>query len=152
MPVNERDLGWIAGILDGEGCFCMFHTKKQWSLRCMVGVTDISLIQRLCSLLGLAYTVKKPRGNRKSRYDVVIPHRVLVEILPLLIPTMTAKRRQAELTLQAIAIQRERIALGRGRTGDGGKGRQQPGKYHRLEDLKQIALDLQSLNRRGVWV
>lgn len=61
---STKDICWLAGILEGEGCFCY-----QCSPGIRVGMTDKDIIERIASLIG--HNVRGPykyRVNKKPVY------------------------------------------------------------------------------------
>ena len=64
---TRESLAWVAGILEGEGCFGRSLNKKDqsWSYRITCDMTDEDVIRRLHSVLG-AGTVQGPYWRSNS--------------------------------------------------------------------------------------
>lgn len=118
--IQETELAYLAGIIDGEGVISIHaHTKRHQTpsrkgepyriLQPVVQVynTNMTLIDWLHSRIGFKFNGRDRRKARTS-YQVVVTgyrnHAVLTPLLPYLI----AKRPQAELVLEYIQIRAQR--------------------------------------------
>jgi len=92
---------WFAGLIDGEGTFCIVLPTKgrgaEVSLR--IAMKHGPIIKFLLLLFGGAYSICR-RGSSLYWYYAITGKR-LVEILPNIIPYLIVKRREAELVLEA---------------------------------------------------
>ena len=51
---SERDLGWLAGLIEGEGCFsCNQAGDGRWTRRLQVTSTDLDVLERCQSITGV---------------------------------------------------------------------------------------------------
>lgn len=97
-------LGWTAGIIDGEGCICIYNfagTKKRiLGLRLCVGNTDARMIRKLKELWGgWIYPIAKTKC-RKPFWNWVIQGKKAASILIELLPYLVAKKEQAKLGIE----------------------------------------------------
>ena len=145
---NPTDLGWLAGIVDGEGTLtlCKRYNPEmrrgfQWTIAAHISNTSLDLLGKASKLLANrphAYTKKKPTPkNWKDCYILVLNPNIAREILPLLIPHLTAKKRQAELLVEALKLMRENVWWQVGGTAQNDKR------------LEEIYLEIRRLNKRG---
>ena len=92
--LDPFNLGWVVGILDGEGCFSL----KKRSICITCGMTDRDTILRLQAVVG-GGTLNEPlvRENRKPNYVWNLSVREdVVGLLAQIKPHMS-KRRQARI-------------------------------------------------------
>lgn len=107
--MTDADLGWTAGIIDGEGCISAYgqkrrdHPGKIWSLRLTVGNTDIRMLYHLQELWGgNIKRMAKPRIPEKHRqayqWNVCGPE--MCRVLRAVREELVVKGEQADLALQ----------------------------------------------------
>lgn len=100
----EWKLGWLAGMLDGEGCIGLYHTyhNKYYAPRVQVVNTHEPTIVAFALATGMDQVSKRqPKGNRKVLYHWEI--RSVDEVYSLLskvLPYMLTRRKQAELLFE----------------------------------------------------
>jgi hypothetical protein len=103
LSLTEK--AYLAGILDGEGSigvYKRFVGKKKgasYSLRVMVGNTDVSLIRWLQRLGGSIYEQKPKKSNWSVCYTWTVWANQAAAILEEVLPYMLVKREQAERAL-----------------------------------------------------
>ena len=140
LELSKEDAGWLAGIIDGEGSFDLrIQGRGGSALRCQVANTNKALMDKLLKLTRGSVRVKYPNGNRKKAYEARINPSFLRELLPIILPFLTAKQAQALLAMRALIILGERRRLGRWHNGRG----------WRLAELLSIREGLQWLNHKG---
>ncbi len=118
--VTELELGWLAGIFEGEGGARIYKRKNGlfWQQVEVVCNTDPVIIRRAADILdklGIKYTFRET-GNRKkkSHYSPTFDLRVnskdnIEKFLKVLHPlTCGMKKHQVELVLELLAISRPR--------------------------------------------
>lgn len=145
--IGERDLGWIAGIVDGEGCLSMGrHLRESRELRynfhpiVYVKNTQMVMLTHLTGLTGIGIIDphKSEKGkNWKPTWIWRLRQDEARGFLPVIMPYLIVKQRQAELLL-------EYLRMTRGRAGT----RQ---IFSEAEERKatHIYWDLLELNKRG---
>jgi hypothetical protein len=90
--VSIMDLSWIAGLLEGEGCF---HSKKKYGYPLVTcAMTDEDVILRLQNLLGGSIYTKTldPRGTYKTAYRWEIQGGKAAGIMMTLYPFLFSRR------------------------------------------------------------
>jgi hypothetical protein len=97
MVMNELDIAWLAGLFEGEGCMSI---AKNGGTRITIGMTDLDVIERVCSLIPpTKIQVVQPKPVRdyystpKPRYTWRISDPVTVRsTLELLLPWFGERR------------------------------------------------------------
>jgi len=94
--LTERELGWVAGLLEGEGSFDRTNRSKKASLRNIritCSMTDRDVLQRLCRIVG-AGTVRGPYANRNNKpmYTVAIIGASAYDLMKQIEPEMGQRR------------------------------------------------------------
>jgi hypothetical protein len=113
--VAETDLAWLAGIVDGEGCFSLkrpiirqtYQPGKRtsyqlWLVICNTSKSMIDRISKILDAAGVEYPkVRKVwKGKRATRWQYWIhvqKKHALLKITEALLPHLTAKRTEAEV-------------------------------------------------------
>ena|ERR1039458_7190436 len=106
--MNELDLAWAAGFLDGEGGFFIYKIRKRDKYDCVRGHLKVNQavhrdpIDRLHDLFGGSVTERRTRTVTGKRvYEWQMSRSAdLQASLPLVLPYMIVKRDQAELLLK----------------------------------------------------
>mgnify|MGYP001605611434 CR=1 FL=1 len=118
---SDYEMGWLAGFIDGEGCFSFSHWKKrkggnEYAVRFMLGNTHVPSLDRTTNILdrlGLAYHVrwfdrKSPRvdGSPRKRlwYISIVGYKRMYRWLVIITPLLYTKRRQAEMLLDFVNL------------------------------------------------
>lgn len=120
-PLSPVDIGYLAALFDGEGTIGAYKDKRSNSFTENVGVTNTNTaLLEWCKLItGFGYVT--PLGDRKSEkhkkgFIWRLRRDELPVLLPILLPHLKLKRRQAELVLELLdTLKVEKIAYGRGR-------------------------------------
>lgn len=147
------DLAWLAGFIDGEGSFSLVYRFKNGSktypngkyysgVECSLrlAVTDFSSMYKSKQILSwvfdreypLSVTTRQTIRNKDVFYLSINGMQKLEVLLPMLIPYLQGKRKEAELMLEYFAVRKTMT----GRTLDhelAGKYVIQMKKYHRTE-------------------
>jgi hypothetical protein len=93
--VSNTDIGWVAGIVEGEGCIVVSPHNN--TLRLSVEMTDLDVLQKLQRLLGPAARLSKRTGplkpNWKTRYILHLCGSRLIQWLQTIYPLMGARRK-----------------------------------------------------------
>ena len=93
--MNERDLMWLVGLLEGEGCFC-WRTKTAnngWPVVC-VSMTDLDVIERAAVLMGAkVYShTKASRPGSKAIHRAEIYCSKAATLMEQVLPYMGQRR------------------------------------------------------------
>lgn len=110
---NDRDLIWLAGLLEGEGTFDA-HSGKYPRIR--VAMTDRDVVGRAASLFGTQVRLTLNRAPSKATWAARVQGAPAAEIMRLILPHMGTRRsaKIAEiLALTDIPAGRESVAYGR---------------------------------------
>lgn len=101
MDINDNDLYWLAGILEGEGSFMMSRNWVGGKLylypKVVVTMTDEDVIERAAHLFGTSvYKVpvskSKGRENYKQQYRAQISGVRAAEVMVVLLSIMGNRR------------------------------------------------------------
>ncbi len=96
-----KDIWYFAGIIDGEGCFCIFKTKGQYRLILSVTNTSLVLVNWLQSHFGGKVYKRRLHNPRwKERYEWVMPMYDVDPILKSLKGVLVIKREQLEIATE----------------------------------------------------
>jgi len=106
--MKQADLGYVAGIIDGEGSIHIVRRKEpttrrgyKYELQISVGNTQEWLIRWLhFNFGGYMHVCKAPKKGNRDCWHWSIRTRDAVDFLKLLLPYLKLKRPQAELALQ----------------------------------------------------
>jgi hypothetical protein len=114
--MNDKDIGWMAGVLDGEGCI---HASKPWKkendrksngrhhfdIRVIITQNPGLLLEkagRLLCELGIAYKYRDPKDNKHSAEIVINQKSEIGRLLGVLLSDLSCKKRSAEVVLEYI--------------------------------------------------
>jgi len=134
--LSEKDIGYIAGFLDGEGCFCLSRSQNTYRANINVPNTNKEIINWLHSTLeiGRIYERKYGKQEWKDCYVFLVERIGEIKVLTdLLIPCLKIKKEQAESLNKFCNL---RLSLPAGIP-----------SYSDIED--EIYLKLRELNRKG---
>jgi len=107
MSTSETDIAWLAGIVDGEGCFSVKRGRgarasahQLWLVICNTSETMIKRVERILVANGVEFPpVRKVwKGERATRWQWWIhvqKKHALLKVTGLLLPHLTAKRDEA---------------------------------------------------------
>lgn len=110
------DLAWLAGVVDGEGCFSIFNrTNKSRNGKMIITPTasvtitnsNLALINEcVCILkkLGVKYVLKNPRNSKTRNLERVdIRNYQSIKLLvKAILPYLIGKKEQAELIIRFV--------------------------------------------------
>lgn len=102
MKWSKTQLAYFAGIIDGEGCFCIqIPGNKSHTLRLFVMSTSKCLIDYLFQTFGgYQYSRKIEKLTWKIRHEWFVDREILDELLPLLRPYMVIKKEHLEVAIE----------------------------------------------------
>ena len=110
--LRKEDVGWLAGLMDGEGCI---HTRKNgavsYASECCIVSTSYLIISKLARLLKQAkiqYWLSKPQVSVRSskhsdRYTLKV-YRIwdMMNFLKLMIPELSLKKEKAKILVSLL--------------------------------------------------
>ena|SRR3990167_3923767 len=139
--MNERDLGWLEGIIDGEGCLMLGRCHRvrgktgkkyiSWLPILTITNTDMRIIERAKEIIGCGSIVAHPMSspNWKQAYRLTINSNGLRRLLPML--ELVGKQGQRNLLLEALR------SIGKGRN------------HTDHPKVQRIYIEIRKLNKKG---
>jgi len=109
--MNKFQIGYLAGILDGEGCVYVNRRKAHgrrktpgYSVKVSISITDYSLVEWFVEHTQLTsiHHTPKPEGNRKPKWLCTWNNSKAEWFLNLVLPHLVIKRPQAILGLELL--------------------------------------------------
>lgn len=102
--LTESQLGWGAGIIDGEGCISIYgragRTHRGLQLVVSVVNTDLRMPLRMRELFGGTFTKTcEARPRRRPTWTWLVTGRSAAKVLGVLYPHLTIKREQTEVAM-----------------------------------------------------
>lgn len=102
MIKNEADRGWVAGLIEGEGCFTFnkqFKAKTGLTYhypKFQLKMVDFDVVRKLADLLDIeSIYINNPSGSQKQKQYAVMAHGDLaIEIMLTIRDLMGDRRRQ----------------------------------------------------------
>jgi hypothetical protein len=139
LNLSERQLGWLEGLIDGEGCLSMSKLKfykQRWTLTVYISNTNRRLLEEVRRTIGYGTITKHISQNKpfKPVFAYHLPRKVMGLLLSKL--KLIAKEKQRILLLEADKL----LAYKRGK------------KHCQAIDKKldRICEKIHVLNQRGV--
>ena len=87
--MTESELAWLAGLLEGEGCFGVLNGRARLQLR----MTDEDVVRKAAAFLGASVNVSHDkRLGRKTMYAVNFTGKRSADWMKRLLPLMGARR------------------------------------------------------------
>lgn len=107
MPTPEQ-VGWTAGIIDGEGCISAYGQVRKtgpgkvWSLRVLVANTDVRMIHRLEDLWGgkIRRHGKPQKDSHTQAWLWEVCGQAARKFLSLIRSELVVKQEQADLAIE----------------------------------------------------
>jgi len=88
--IRKEDIYWVAGILEGEGCFNYYNAP-----RIFLKMTDYDVVDRVSQIMKARTTIKKQDKNGwKTCYILAINSHVAVGWMMTLYSLMSARRKE----------------------------------------------------------
>jgi hypothetical protein len=101
MKWNNTELAYLAGIIDGEGCFYIGKPGGHYTLRLFVMSTSKCLIDYLYKTYGgFQYSRKKENSSWKIRHEWFVDTLILEDLLPLLREYLIIKKEHLEVAIE----------------------------------------------------
>ena len=99
--MNKEETAWLAGLLEGEGCFISYKTgkNKNPSIRIKVKMTDKDVIEKANKIMPQSTWTSKGRKvytihirGYKTQYEASRTGAVALEIMQAILPHMGTRR------------------------------------------------------------
>jgi hypothetical protein len=124
MIMQDVDLAWLAGIIDGEGCFTIYSVKRKDanspspSANLTITNSNCLLLERCREILDeldIKYLYHDPKNGHQQGRKVmrirVKNYSSLRKLIELLLPFLIGKRDQALVMLQFVSLAGQRGKL-----------------------------------------
>lgn len=106
--VNQENCQWLAGLLEGEGCFYFKGTPK-----ILLSMSDEDIVARVAELFGSTYNKQSPHGiGKKYMFNTSVCGIGAIEIMNILLPYMGLRRTAKIKEVLEKADARPGIAIG----------------------------------------
>ena len=133
MSVSLAEVGWIAGLVEGEGCIIVRPQSN--TLRLSIEMTDLDVLQKAARLFGPTArlsqrTIKLPNPKHKPRYILHLTGSPMMQWLMTIYSFMGVRRKQK--IEDAIRMFKAR----RNRPSHGAPGRHRATQYIEHEGVK----------------
>jgi hypothetical protein len=96
--MDERDLYWLAGLLEGEGSFVAGPPSSPNRPRIQISMTDQDVVERVAAFFGIQYIQVRRQGkegqNWKTAYNVFLRGKRAIALMKILYPLMGKRRRK----------------------------------------------------------
>lgn len=150
MKMDDLKIGYLAGIIDGEGCVYVNRRKSGgkdrrktpgYSVKVVVSTTSESLVVWLKkhARLTSVFHNPKPGENRKPKWVCTWNNSAAEWLLTLVSPCLVIKSKQAELGLELLKHLREsKLPLGK------------PVPQEIVSYRERIKIQIAALNFRGI--
>lgn len=105
--MNKTELAYLAGIIDGEGCFTIeicpptsYRKGTLFTCRLTITNTDERLLKWLSEKVGGKIFKRKLINGRKQCYSWRIYASVIDQIIPCVIPYLITKKDEAKVIMK----------------------------------------------------
>ncbi|MCB1711822.1 MAG: hypothetical protein KDH96_04910 [Candidatus Riesia sp.] len=93
--MTSNTLNWLAGLLEGEGCF--IPQTEKYPMCISLHMTDLDIIEKVCNLFDVSFCkTKKQKSHHKQGYKLMIRGEKALDIMKDLKPLM-GNRRQLKI-------------------------------------------------------
>ena len=102
----DIEKGYIAGLLDGEGCIAILKNNNTYTQRVNISNTNKETLDWIQNRLGFGNVKPKQQtGNRRQGYDWCTgDHEEIRQLIELVLPILRIKKKQALLILEFISL------------------------------------------------
>lgn len=139
--MNDIQIGYLAGIMDGEGTISIFrpryNSKRGWQLRplAMISGTDPILAEYLRTALGAAIKTRgRAMKNSRPTWQLAWHGFKCYAIVKLLEPHLLVKREQAQIVLEFLESRASRTTYNQDYT------EHEISLYERIRGLNRLGL------------
>lgn len=95
--ISQRDLDWLAGLLEGEGCFMLVTSTSKSHKRYPVirlKMVDKDIVERAASIMNTIVQKPVDLPSGKIAYNCSVQGLVAIPLLKLLYPLMGMRRKE----------------------------------------------------------
>lgn len=93
--MTEIEAAWLAGLLEGEGCFTVFRRRPSGreGTQITLAMTDRDVVQRAADLMGTTVNLMRPaRGNHNAMWRTIASSQRAEDIMLSIRPFMGTRR------------------------------------------------------------
>lgn len=109
--LNDLEIGYLAGLIDGEGTIGLVCTKRNgennYNPQVNITNTNLTLLDWCLATTGIGiisiHNIYLSNSKRKDCYYWRLRNNEILEFLPIILPILIIKQRQAELVLEYFA-------------------------------------------------
>ena len=136
VTVSDFDLGWFIGIMDGEGCFCLYKAKRSYSASIKLVNTNPYIIEKCAEILDaleikyLTYDSWRAANQKPAKRLEIIGLGPLKRFFDILYPYFYCRLEQA-------TVLRDFVELRQGKTTKDSCGDEEYSCYLLLKELNQ---------------
>ena len=111
--MNEYQIGYLAGLVDGEGTITFCKSRGTFFPSISIGVIDKSVIDNLHSWLGFGHIYITDLPSGKSIYRIYWRKQIeVMKVLNLIMPHLIIKQEQAKQVLSWVQSRKVGIYKG----------------------------------------
>lgn len=113
--ITQFDLGWLIGVIDGEGCFSIYRNKNRYCGVFRLNNTNFNITTKFSGLLtqvGIewtTFTVPKSEKCRSVRQITVATYEDIQKLCTLILPYMECRFDQAWLLNEFVKLRLNRM-------------------------------------------
>ena len=121
--LSDREIGYLAGFFDGEGCVSIdqhLHMRRTrgrertFSINVRISNVNLEVLEWIQSLVGgNIYTHDKPKGNRKMNWQIYLSGKPAKQLFDAIEPFVIVKRQQIALAREFYCLQGKRVPQAR---------------------------------------
>ena len=93
--MNDKDLYWLAGIIEGEGCYTWL--KRVYKPQVMISMTDEDVVRRCAEIMGTSCVKTHPPSIKKRgfkpQWHAKVTGQRAIYLMEVLYPIMGERRR-----------------------------------------------------------
>ena len=146
MKLSDLETGYLAGVVDGEGCITINKKKAKgyaFEFRYVpvfkVTNTNLELLNYIHKLVGSGSIIPLPNNfrGRKRMYQLDFYANTQRWLLPLLAPLLKCKRQQADLVIELLNLTNTHV-------------KRHYRDEHRQQKIEGLYQRIKKLNHRGL--
>lgn len=108
--LTEREIGYVAGMMDGEGSIGLSHIKSK-NMICYKPFVKITSTNRKVLeyiqdrlIMGAISISSHSKNNNRIGYEIQFRKHEMVDLLPKIVDSLIIKKRQAEIIMQFMEL------------------------------------------------
>ena len=113
MPYKETELSYLAGLIDGEGCFLIRRVGTSLQARVTIANTAKSVMDWLKNTFGGCWwETQRPEENHKNLFTWEMSGKLIQKLLPQIFPYLIIKQEPAKIILEFLSTLTRSCKLG----------------------------------------